>query len=542
MTVMDTPVLIVGGSLVGLSTALFLTHQGVRCTVVERQPHRSVQFRFGGIHARTMELYRSVGIEDDIRAAGTDNEQSGGVARVRNLADPEPQWMTLPWDGDAPLLSPTSFCMCPQDRLEPVLARHARRRGAEICFDTELRSFLQDDEGVTAVLVDRADGTERTIRTQYLVAADGVHGQIRTELGIDRHGLGVLEHWMSIIFRSDLASQLAGRDFRTVFLAEPNGSLVPRADGVWQLAVTYRPADGQRAQDFAVGHFTEQRCLELIRTATGRPDLEATIVDVMPWQAASYTAERFRHGRVFLVGDAAHVMPPTGAFGGNTGIHDAHNLAWKLAAVLSGAAGPELLDTYQAERKPVVERITTEALLRLGSWFRTDRPGMPSGTPVNEHTVMFGYQYRPGAGTFVDPRSRPAPVGTRAPHVPLDRDGKQVSTLDLLGSGFTLFAGPAGRPWCQAAHRVATAAGIRFDCHRLSEGDSECATAFGITPDGAVLIRPDGFIAWRSTSTPDDTEATLHEVLSRLLRRAPQGDFLTVGELPAICHERGHDQ
>lgn len=521
MTVKETPVLIVGGSLAGLSTALFLTHRGVQCTVVERQPHRSVHFRFGGIHARTMELYRSAGVEDDIRAAGTDNEQGGGVAHVRNLADPEPQWMTSPWDGEAPLLSPTSFCMCPQDRLEPVLARHARRRGAEICFNTELRSFLQDDEGVTAVIVDRASGIERTVRARYLVAADGVHGQIRADLGIDRHGLGVLEHWMSIIFHSNLTPQVAGRPFRTVFLAEPNGSLVPRTDGVWQLAVTYRPPDGQRAQDFAERHFTQQRCLELIRIATAQPDLAATVVDRMPWQAASYTAERFRHGRVFLVGDAAHVMPPTGAFGGNTGIHDTHNLAWKLAAVLSGAAGPDLLDTYQAERKPVVEHITNQALLRLASWFRTDHPGMPTGTPVNEHTVMFGYQYRPGADAFVDPHSRPAPVGTRAPHVPLDRDGKPVSTLDLLGSGFTLFAGPAGQSWCQAAHRLAPTTGIRIDCHRLSEDDSECAAAFGITPDGAILIRPDGFIAWRSTTTPDDTEATLHEALSRLLGRAP---------------------
>lgn len=512
--------LIVGGSLTGLSTALFLAHQGVPCTVVEREPHRSVQFRFGGIHARTMELYRAVGVEGDIRAASRKGEQTGGVAWVRNLADPEPRWMTLPWDGDAPLRSPTSFCMCPQDRLEPVLAHHARQRGAKILFDTQLRSFDQDDDGVTAVLVDRASGVERSVRSHYLVAADGVHGRIRADLGIDRHGLGVLEHWTSIVFRSDLVPEVAGRSFRTVFLAEPNGSLVPRSDGIWQLAVTYRPDDGASAQDSVRRQFTEQRCLDLIRTATANPNLAATVLDVMPWQAAAYTADRFRHGRVFLVGDAAHVMPPTGAFGGNTGIHDAHNLAWKLAAVLGGTAGPELLDTYQAERKPVVERITTEALLRLGDWFRTSHPGMPTGTPVNENTVMFGYRYGDSADTFVDPRDRPVPVGVRAPHVLLDRDGTSVSTLDLVGDGFTLFAGSGGQQWCVTARHLAAETGIRLACHGLREGDDECASAFGIEPDGAVLIRPDGFVAWRSQSAVPDTESALHTALNRVLHRA----------------------
>jgi putative polyketide hydroxylase len=519
MSVTETPVLIIGGSLTGLSTALFLTHQGVRCTVVEREPHRSVQFRFRGIHVRTMELYRSVGIEDNIRAVSTDGEQTGGVARVHDLADPNPRWMSLPSDGNASLLSPTSFCMCPQDRLEPVLARHAQRCGAEICVNTELRRFDQDENGVTAVLVDRASGAERTVRSQYLVAADGVHGRIRADLGIDRYGLGVLEHWMNIIFRTDLTPQVADRDFRTAIVAAVNGSLVPRADGVWQLTTIYRPEDGRPARDFAKRHFTEQRCLELIRTATARPDLEATVLDVMPWEASSLTAERFRHGRVFLVGDAAHVMPPTGAFGGNTGIQDTHNLAWKIAAVLDGAAGPALLDTYEAERRPVVERITTEALLRLGDWFRTSRPGMPSGTPVDESTVMLGYRYLGSADTFVDPRGRPVPVGVRVPHVLLEHDDECVSTLDVLGTGFTLFTGPAGRPWRTAAQRLAPEVGIRLDCHPLRDRDRECASALGIRRDGALLVRPDGFVGWRSEEMASDTGSSLREVLTRLLSR-----------------------
>src|SRR5487761_199680 len=195
-----TPVLIAGGSLSGLSMALFLADRGVPCTVVEREPQRSLQFRFSGVHARTMEIYRSASIDADIRAASIDIEQPGGVAQVRNLADPEPRWFPLPWASDARLLSPSPFCMCPQDRLELVLDWHARKLGAEVSFGKELRSFRQDDDGVTAVILDRRMGTEQTVRTPYLIAADGAHGRIREELGIERRGLGVLEHWVSIIF------------------------------------------------------------------------------------------------------------------------------------------------------------------------------------------------------------------------------------------------------------------------------------------------------------------------------------------------------
>jgi putative polyketide hydroxylase len=532
-----TPVLIAGGSLSGLSTALFLANRGVPCTVVERESHRSVQFRFSGIHARSMELYRSAGIDADIRAASIDCEQPGGVARVRTLADPEPRWFALPWDGDARWLSPSSFCTCPQDRLELVLDWHARKLGAQVSFNRELRSFRQDNDGVTAVIFDRTTGAEYTVRTPYLIAADGAHGRIREELGIAHRGPGVLEYWMNIIFRSDLKPEVAGSSFRAALIEELNGSLVPRATGLWQLALAYQAEAGPRGEDAVRERFTEQRCLELIRTAAGQPSLQAMILDVKPWQASACVADSFRSGRVFLVGDAAHLMPPTGAFGGNTGIQDAHNLAWKLAAVLSGTAGPGLLDSYEAERKPVAEEIMAEALLRLRSWFGPTRKDPPAGAPTADNTVMFGYRYRSAAvlgeddadadhqDRFTDPRAVPVPIGVRAPHIGLDRDGSRVSTLDLIGSGFTLLAGPDGAQWCVAAREVAAATNIGVACHRIGPGqhlralDGQWTATYGIGNDGAVLIRPDGFIAWRSREAAQDAGATLRDVLGRLLAR-----------------------
>lgn len=538
-----TQVLIVGGSLTGLSLALFLADRGVACTVVEREPGPSVQFRFSGVHARTMELFRAVGIEPDVRAASTDNEQSGGVARVRNLADPQPRWFRLPWDEEALVLSPSRFCMCPQDRLEPVLVRHARERGADVRFGAEFRSVRRDGDGVIAVVADRESGAEHTVHACYLVAADGPHGHVREQAGIGCTGPGVLEHWASIIFRSDLKPVVAGRDFRSVLVEDLNGSLVPRASGLWQLALIYQPEAGQRAEDAVARRFTERHCTELIRTATARPDLDVTIVDVMPWQASAYVADRFRDGRVFLAGDAAHVMPPTGAFGGNAAIQDAHNLAWKLAAVLGGAAGPGLLDTYEAERKPVAAATLAEALVRLRGWFATSGKDLPAGTPTDDNTVMLGYRYRSAAvpgdagheagqpedpgDMFIDPRSAPAPTGVRAPHLLLERDGSVVSSLDVLGSDFTLLAGPDGAPWCAAAREVAAREGVGIGWHligpgqRLSDPEGQWAFSYGVGADGAVLVRPDGFLAWRSQGASDDATGALRSVMARLLDRPP---------------------
>jgi hypothetical protein len=253
----------------------------------------------------------------------------------------------------------------------------------------------------------------------------------------------------------------------------------------------------------------------------------------MPWKAAAEVAERFQQGRIFIAGDAAHVMPPNGGFGGNTGVQDAHNLAWKLAMVLRGAAGPDLLSTYEPERRPAAEFTVEQAYSRY-----VTRTAPYLGTagiqPVeNDLNVELGYCYSSSA-VIGNAAGRPDPLhqnpresrgrpGTRAPHVWLERDGNRLSTLDLFGSKFVLLGGPEATAWCGALSAAAVQ-GIEFDVHRVGAGltDPEglFPQAFGITSAGAALIRPDGFVGWRAETARDASPNAIARVLATLVHRA----------------------
>jgi putative polyketide hydroxylase len=270
----------------------------------------------------------------------------------------------------------------------------------------------------------------------------------------------------------------------------------------------------------------------LIRRGAGRSDVKAQIVDVRPWDAAAEVADRYFEGRAFLVGDTAHVIPPTGGFGGNTGIHDAHNIAWKLAAVLLGAAGPRLLDTYDHERRPVADGTMAQALARLQAWFKDPSKKLPPAEPIiDDYAVMFGYRYRTGAlitedrssgPVFENPRTPSGQPGSRAPHVVVERAGTRASTIDLFSGQWVLFAGPNGGVWPDAAGRIPAAAPFALQCYRAGPGgevqdvDNRWSTAYGVSADGAVLIRPDGFIAWRAAGSHVEAETALREVFERL--------------------------
>jgi 2-polyprenyl-6-methoxyphenol hydroxylase-like FAD-dependent oxidoreductase len=495
----DTRVLIAGGGVVGLSTALFLAHQGIPSLVVERSPGTSSHPGFRGLNPRTMEAFRSVGVEADIWAVAGEQQRAGFVARGRNLADPEISWLELPWDGGTDALSPCDFCTCDQDRLEPVLVEQARRRGATIRFGTELTIVEQDEDGVSATLRDRAAGTKHRVRADYLVAADGARGRTRDQLGIGQTGPGVLEHRVNVMFTTDVPPVLQGRKLTSVLASDINGSLVPRTESPWLMSVPYRPEDGESLADF-----TPERCLDLIRRGVGRADVAASIEAVLPWRPAALVADAFRGGRVFLAGDSAHVMPPAGAFGGNSGIHDAFNLAWKLAAVIDGTAGPALLDTYETERKPVIERTIAEALRRMRAWFATPGGDTEPPEPLDDNTVIYGYRY-PVLGQpdlYEDPRHPTVRPGSRAPHVWL-RDGmRRLSTLDLFGRGHVLLCGPGTADWHKAAARSGIPSHLVGPAG-LSDEDGGWAERYG---DVAVLVRPDGFVVWRS-DTPADISA-----------------------------------
>jgi 2-polyprenyl-6-methoxyphenol hydroxylase-like FAD-dependent oxidoreductase len=529
--VVDAPdlldVLIVGGSLNGLTTALLLAHRGVRCTVLERHPGTSIQYKFRGISPRSMEIYRSLGIEDEIRARDLIDDKSAYVGRKKNLAHSETSWQGVPWS-DTSDLSPTGAATCDQDQLEPILRSHAERRGAGVRFNTELIDFTQHSDGVIARARDRATGTEEIVRAQYLVAADGTLSPVREALGIARHGPGVLQHWMNVIFEADLPSEIDGRLVRSLFLTDINGTFVPRGDGRWLMAVQYVPERGERADDFTPGH-----CRDLIRRGAGQPDLSVTVIDARPWDAAAAVADRYREGRVFLVGDSAHVMPPTGGFGGNTGIQDAYNLAWKLDAVIGGAADARLLDTYDEERRPVADRTMAQALARLQAWFKDPSRKLPPPEPiVDDMAVIFGYRYPTGAivsdgagsrdDLFENPRTSPPQPGSRAPHVIVKRAGNDVSTVDLFAGRWVLVSGPKGTIWREILER-SPAGTLGVVCHGmapagdLQDVNGRWSAAFGVGDEGAVLIRPDGFVAWRRADATGDALAALDAALTRLM-------------------------
>jgi 2-polyprenyl-6-methoxyphenol hydroxylase-like FAD-dependent oxidoreductase len=500
-----TPVLIVGGSLNGLSLALLLSHRGVPCTLVERHPRTSIQYKFRGISPRSMEIYRSLGIEAEIRARDLIDDRSACVGRMTNLADEQVAWQGIPWS-DTSDLGPAAAATCDQDQLEPILRTHAGKLGADIRFNCELVSFTQDADGVTARIRDRGGENELSIRAQYLIGADGTDSPVREALGIRRHGPGVLQHWMNVIFEADLPATIDGRLVRSMFVTDINGALVPRGDGRWLMAIQYVAERGERPEDF-----TPDRCRDLIRRGAGRPDLKVEVVDARPWTAAALVADRYRRGRVFLVGDSAHVMPPTGGFGGNTGIQDAHNIAWKLDAVVRGIADSRLLESYDAERRPVADRTVAQALARLQAWFKDPGRRLPPPEPIaDDAAVMFGYRYPTGAfvaeretpasDLFDDPRTPTGLPGTRAPQLIVAREDTSASTIDLFAGKWVLFAGPRGAGWGGWLRRTSAFKTVGIELHTIEPAADEgrqFSTKYGVADDGAVIVRPDGFIAWR---------------------------------------------
>ncbi|MET8005461.1 FAD-dependent oxidoreductase [Nonomuraea glycinis] len=513
-----TPVLIVGGGMVGLSLAAFLSWHGVRTTLVERQPTLSPHPRARGLNPRTMELLRGLGLEERVRSSesGRTLARNKGVIAVETLAGRELGTLRqyfMDHVTDLGELSPTGWCMCHQHELEPVLLEYAAAHGADIRLGTELVGLETGPDGVTATLRESSSGEERQMGARYLAAADGPGSEIRALLGIGVHGPGTLGRFMNIAFQADLTEQLGERRFILCYVmgGPSRCALLPVNNrDRWMLHV----ATGQEDETA----FTPERCAELVRAATGMPGLDVRILRALPWHPAARIADRFGSGRVFLAGDAAHVMPPTGAFGANTGVQDAHNLAWKLAAVLRGEAGPGLLDTYDLERRPVAEQAVEQAVLRHRDRPRlmSERPSEPDPAILADEELIFGYRYPSESGTGL--------AGTRAPHVPLMLNGVPRSTLDLYGRRPVLVAGPTGEPWRAAAAAGADRLGVRLDVHVITPpaapGDTWCER-HRVGPAGAVLVRPDGFVAWSAETLPADPERAVGDALARLLARVP---------------------
>ncbi|MDH6579788.1 FAD-dependent monooxygenase [Kitasatospora sp. MAP5-34] len=548
------PVLIVGGSLVGLSTALFLARQGVPCVVVEQRPGISGHPRTRGVNPRSMELLRSAGLEERLRALPSARllARNSGVRLAQSLAGPELGSFREEYyrevRSDLGDLSPADWCLCHQNELEAVLLGAARQAGAVVRFGTEFVSLEQDAAAgaVTAVVREVRGGRRRRIRARYLVGADGARSAVRGQVDVPFLGTGQLGRFLAIHFRADLREQLGARRFVMcyTFNSGVRGALIPLDNACeWRLDVILDPT----SPDDLPGMFTVGRCVELVRAAAGVPGLGVEVLGTVPWEAAAKVAGGFRAGRVFLAGDAAHVMPPSGAFGSNAGVQDAHNLAWKLAAVLAGQGGPALLDSYDAERRPVCSATVRQAVLRQQdrprAGGREARRGLPPGI-VDDAALWFGWRYRsavlagdlddvpddavdesagggPGVWT-TEPLGLP---GTRAPHVWLRRGAGDCSTLDLFGSGPVLLTGSVPGGWPGAAAGLAAEWGVPLRVHGIGGGGELAdpagtwAKAYGVTDAGAVLVRPDGVVAWRSAAAPEDAGGALRQALGLMFAR-----------------------
>ncbi len=507
---LTVPVLVVGGGPVGLSTAIALRRFGVPCLLVERHPSTSLFPKGRALTTRTMEIFRQWGLEDEVTAAGLPREESLFIYLGETLTARE--FHRFGREGIVRSVhSPTEALICSQDALEPVLRRHAERLGADVRFDARLVGFEQDGGGVRAE-VRMADGSALHVQCEYLVGADGGRSTVRELLGITVGGPGTVGgSTISILVDADLAAVVADRRSALYWLQQPPpGSVfaVVDNDRRWLLMHVFDPATATEES------FTEERCIALVRAAVGDPDLAVRFVGRQFWQPRAVLADRFRAGRVLLAGDAAHLTTPMGGLGMNCGIADAHNLGWKLAAVLDGAGGPALLDSYETERRPVA-RWCMETSVQL-----QDEPEGPRRRLLDGIVLGYGYE-----SAVVVPDGTPAPAaddplreyvpvarpGHRAPHVSWDRGGARSSVIDLFGDAFVVLTDPTGRDALAAAVDSVDRSGRRPRWHAVDAAGWR--DAYGLRPGGMVLVRPDGHVAWRSIDPPPDPARELGAAL-----------------------------
>ncbi len=532
-TLNDAPVVFAGGGLVGLSTAMFLAQHGVRSIAVERLDRGSQLPRAAFFHMRTIELFRAADIEADVRARSLEEfEPEGSIVLMDTLSGRVLKGFVPSLNEGVDEYSPCRRLFITQPGLEPILRRRAEAAGASVLNGHEVVGFTQDADGVTTTIRNVATGGERQLRSRFLVGTDGAHSRLRELAGVQFDGRGVFSNSITIYFSAPLAPLLVGTNYSVIYIGNPHLGGFFRLDKdqnsgflvVNTVGDTSKPEASSPANDVR-----EETLIAHVRHAAGVDDLPVTITGVARWRATSDVARHFRVGRVFLAGDSAHLMPPNGGYGGNTGIHDGHNLAWKLALVLKSIAGPRLLETYEVERRPAaaftVEQAYTRYVTRTAPFL-----GKQDFQPLaDDFDIELGYLYRssaiapragddvPASMTHEHPRESKGRPGSRAPHVWIDRGAQRISTIDLFRGAFVLLVGPAGQPWIDAARIAALQfSGLDLDTHTV---DAHVAAAYGISPSGASLVRPDGFVAWRAKDATDSGTEEMRQTLAAILGR-----------------------
>lgn len=580
MNTVTTDVLIVGAGPSGLAMAALLAREGIDAITVTKYGGTAHSPRAHITNQRTMEVFRDLGMEPAIARVATPNDLMGNNVWATSFAGQEIARL-LTWGAgperrtDYDLASPCAMCNIPQHVMEPVQLQRALGLGADIRFGAELIEIAQDEDGVDAQVRVRDGGEQYRIRARYVVGADGGRSSVADRLGFELDGQMGLGAAVNVWIEADLTAYAAHRPGTLYWMSQPGNDfwvgsgtwICVKPWTEWVLLFMYDPDDGEP-------DLSEAALIHRAQTTIGDPAVDIRIKAVSQWSINHVVATRFGRGRAFLVGDAAHRHPPANGLGTNTSIQDSFNLAWKLAYVLRGQAGPALLDSYHAERQPVGRQVVDRAMRSVqdmlpisqalgfthgqsaaDGWASLDE--LFGATAVGEqrrqrlraavqlqnyqfncHGVELDQRY---ASTAVidDGTAWPAPTrdpelyhhptthpGARLPHAPLELDRQPVSTLDLVGKGrFTLLAGLRGQDWVEAARKVAADLGIPLDAVIIGPR-AEAADVLGrwaelreITDAGALLVRPDHHVGWRATVSSDSPAADLDAALRRILAR-----------------------
>ena len=565
----DTDVLVVGLGPFGAVTTLALATYGVRVHAVTMFPWGANSPRAHITNQRAVEVLRDLGVEDEAKKYATPWDQMGDTLFTTSLAGEEivrlHTWGTGDdRSGDYRQGSPCTMLDVPQPLMEPVLLKNAAERGAILSFNTQYLSHEQDDDGVTVTLLNLVDGHQYTQRVRFLVGADGARSTIVDDLELPLVGELARAGTAYILFNADLSDHVAHRPSILHWIMNSKAGFGEIGMGLLR---SIKPWDQWIAGwgfDLTAGtpDFTDEVVVEQIRTLVGVPDLQPEIISKSLWYVNQQYATEYARGRVLCGGDAVHRHPPSSGLGSNTSMQDGFNLAWKLAYVVQGHAGIELLETYSPERAPVGKQVVERANLSrqeyagLCEWFDHNaadpvldgltklKEATPEGvvlrdrlyealelknTDVNAHGTELNQRYTSTAvvpdptvgqeqwprdpGLYLQATTRP---GAKLPHAWLvDCGGKRVSTLDVTGKGkFTLLTGLAGHAWATAAEKL-----NRSYLRTVVVGAPGATDPYGnwhrtreVHEAGALLVRPDGYIAWRHTGPVWDETAALREL------------------------------